>query len=154
MSKIISDNFENIKEILSKISYELYDLELEKTSNETFFRVIITKKDGITIEDCVIVTKELNTYLDEKENFFPENYMLEVTSPGIERVLKRKEHFESALEEKIKVKFYQKNDLVDKKEYVGILKKYDSEKILVDTYEFMLKDITKINTIFDLKEKR
>ncbi|KYH29887.1 MULTISPECIES: ribosome maturation factor RimP [Clostridium] len=80
-----------IKPIVLKLNYELYYIEYIKENNENYLRVYIDNEKGISLEDCEIVSREISDMLDN-EDPIEESYYLEVSSPGIERILYNDEH--------------------------------------------------------------
>ena len=77
-----------IKPTIEKMEYDLYDVEYAKEGKNYFLRIFIDKPEGIDLEDCEKVSNEINDLLDEAD-YIKEQYFLEVSSPGIERVLRK-----------------------------------------------------------------
>ena len=77
-----------VEPIIEKIGYELYDVEYAKEGKNYFLRIFIDNKKGIDLNDCEKVNDAITDILDE-ENYIKEQYFLEVSSPGIERVLRK-----------------------------------------------------------------
>ena len=142
---------DHILPILEKYGFFLYDLEYVKEGGEYFLRAYIDKPGGITIEDCVTVSREMNEILD-KEDYIEDAYTFEVSSPGVERVLKKDAHFESALGKTVFAKTYQAVD--GRKEFEGILKSFSDQEITLDlgngTKVLQRKDIANIHLAFTL----
>lgn len=107
---------------------EIYDVEYVKEGREWYLRAYIDKAGGVTIEDCEKVSRALSDALD-REDFIPDAYILEVSSPGLGRQLKKDRHFEKSLQEKVEVKMFEAVDGV--KELEGVLQSYDPKKIVV-----------------------
>ena len=84
---------ELIKSKIQQIGYELYDVEYIKEGKDYFLRIFIDKQDGIDLTDCEKVNNEINDILD-KADYIKQQYFLEVSSPGIERVLRKDKHLE------------------------------------------------------------
>ena len=116
---------------INELGYELYDVEYAKEGKNYFLRIFIDKEDGIDLNDCEKVNDGIMDLLDEAD-YIKEQYFLEVSSPGIERVLKKQKHFDSAIGEAVEVKLYK--PLNKEKELEGILTGYDEETIKM-TYE-------------------
>jgi ribosome maturation factor RimP len=89
--------------VAQKLGLSLWDVNFVKEGAEWFLRLFIDKPEGISIDNCVDMTHEINPILD-KEDPISHEYTLEVCSPGINRKLTRKEHFEAFLEAPVKVK--------------------------------------------------
>lgn len=107
---------------------EIYDVEYVKEGREWYLRAYIDKAGGVTIEDCEKVSRALSDALD-REDFIPDAYILEVSSPGLGRQLKKDRHFEKSLQEKVEVKMFEAVGGV--KELEGVLQSYDPKKIVV-----------------------
>lgn len=145
----IEEKVENLlKEKIEKIGYELYDVEYTKEGKDYFLRIFIDKSEGIDLEDCEKVNNEINDVLDEA-NYIKEQYFLEVSSPGVERVLRKDKHLEQNIGKEILVRLFKKNEQ-NKKEIQGILESFDSENIILDNQiKIARKDISQIKTIYN-----
>lgn len=129
----IEEKVENlIKEKIQGLGYELYDVQYAKEGKDYFLRVFIDKEDGIDLNDCEKVSNEINPLLDEKD-FIKEMYFLEVSSPGIERVLRKDEHLKDSIGKEIEVKLFK--PIEKQKEFVGTLEDYNEEKIILSLEE-------------------
>ena len=130
--------------------YEIYDVEYVKEGPHWFLRVFITSENGVDIDDCETISRALSTLLDEKD-CISTNYFLEVSSPGIERILRQDEHFENAVGENVRIKLYKEIDGV--KETEGELIGAEHGKITVKTnvslVEIEKKNIAKANIMFE-----
>ncbi len=120
-----------IKPVVEELGITLWNVELEKESDGLNLLVTIDKAEGITINDCSVVTKAIDPLLDEADPI-PTAYCLEVSSVGAERVLKRSEHLDYAVNTGLDctVKFFAPVDGV--KETVGILKSYTDSDYIFD----------------------
>ena len=144
-----------IKPTIENIGYDLYDVVYAKEGKNYFLRVFIDKPKGIDLEDCEKVNNAINDLLDEAD-YIKEQYFLEVSSPGIERVLKKDRHIEQNIGKEVQVKLFQKDEK-GKKEYHGILRKFREETITVEItgetdvelIEFERKNIAQIRTTYD-----
>lgn len=139
-----------IKEKIEKLGYELYDIEYAKEAKNFFLRIYIDSPKGISLEDCEKVSNEINEPLD-KSNIITEAYFLEVSSPGVEKVLRKDRHLEANIGEEIEVKLFKKDDNGNKN-YIGILKSFNEEKIQIETDEEIAierKNIAQIKTIYN-----
>lgn len=135
--------------LVEKNSFELVDVEYVKEGANWYLRAYIDKEGGITIDDCEIVSRELSDLLD-KEDFIPEAYILEVSSPGLGRQLKKEKDFKRSIGKEVEVKLYKGMELYDEKgkkvkvkEIFGYLEEYDEEKIILDLGEEKLEIIRK-----------
>lgn len=115
-------------EFADEIGTEIYDVEYKKEGADWFLRVYLYSDKGITIDDCEYVSRKLSDKLDELDPI-DAAYYLEVSSPGIERVLKTDRHFETAVGKKITVRLYSAIDGV--KSVCGRLDKYENGVIFV-----------------------
>ncbi len=114
--------------ILDEYQFELVDVEFVKEAGTFYLRAYIDKEGGITIDDCEAVSRRLSDLLDEKD-FIPDAYVLEVSSPGLGRQLKKEKDFERSLGEEVEVKLYQA--IEKQKEFSGILESYDKDTIVL-----------------------
>lgn len=117
---------ELILPILDEMSFELVDIEYVKEGSDYYLRAYIDKIGGITIDDCVTVSRKMNDLLDEYD-YIEDQYTFEVSSPGLDRQLKKEKDFLRSIGKKVRVHTYTKID--GKKEFVGILSSYDSDSI-------------------------
>lgn len=118
-----------LEPILEKNRYELYDVEFVKEAGNWYLRVFIDKEGGITIDDCELVSRALSDLLDEHD-FISESYMLEVSSPGLGRRLRKDKHFEKSIGEEVEIKLYR--PINKKKEFVGLLRSFDKDTIAIE----------------------
>lgn len=131
----------------------IYDVEYKKEGPDWFLRVFLYGENGIGIEDCEAVSRALSDVLDA-EDPIADAYCLEVSSPGLERELRRDWHFETALGEMTEIRFYAPQD--GKKSITGILRAYDKESITIETEDgaarrFETGQVAKVRTVFDGK---
>ncbi|MBQ3932392.1 MAG: ribosome maturation factor RimP [Lachnospiraceae bacterium] len=110
-------------------NFELVDTEFVKEGGNYYLRVYIDKPGGINIDDCELISRALSDKLDE-EDYIEEAYILEVSSPGLGRPLKKEKDYQRALGEEIEIKLYKAMDKV--KEFQGILKSYDDETVTIE----------------------
>ena len=117
-----------IEQVFATEPFSLYDLEFVKEGSDCVLRIFIDKDGGVDLNDCEAVTRLLEEPLDRLDPI-SEPYLLEVSSPGVERRLKTKQHFKQAVGEKIVVKCYAPLD--GKKEFCGLLCAVDGDSITV-----------------------
>lgn len=137
--------------ILEKSGFELWDVEYVKEGGTWYLRAYIDKPGGIMVDDCETVSRELSDILDEKD-FIDGAYILEVSSPGLGRPLKKERDFERSLGEEIEIRTYRMID--GEKEFRGILKEYDKDSVTIETdnarmQTFEKKDTALIRLAFD-----
>ena len=148
----IEEKVEKLLEpIIENIGYELYDVEYAKEGKNYFLRIFIDNEKGIDLNDCEKVNDAITDILD-KENYIKEQYFLEVSSPGIERVLRKNKHLQQNIGKLINVKLFKKDEN-NKKEYIGELKEFDDAKIVIEQEEKNIqierKNISQIKTIYN-----
>lgn len=107
---------------------EIYDIEYVKEGSDWYLRAYIDKEGGVTINDCETVSRALSDALDA-EDFVEDAYILEVSSPGLSRMLKKDKHFAKSLMEPVEVKTYK--PVLGKKEFEGILKAFDEKTFTI-----------------------
>jgi len=141
---------ELVENIIIDLGYDLYDVEYLKEGKDYILRITIDNDKGINIEDCEKVSNAINDILDSAD-YIKDQYNLEVSSPGLERILKKDKHFEKQIGNEIYIKLYKSvNGL---KEVQGVLKEYSPEKLILDVkdekIEIECKDIAIAKTIFN-----
>lgn len=140
-----------LEPILEANHFELVDVEYVKEGGSWYLRAYIDKPGGITVDDCEIVNRALGDLLDEHD-FIEESYILEVSSPGLGRPLKKERDFARSLGEEVEIRTYR---MVNKqKEFRGILKAYDKDTVTIETEEeeeqiFERENIALIRLAFD-----
>lgn len=147
----IETKVENLlKNIIEDLGYELYDVLYVKEGKDFYLRVVIDKPTGIDINDCEKVNDAINDVLDEAD-YIKDQYFLEVSSPGIERNLRKNKHFQAQIGNEIFVKLFK--PLEKKKEIRGILKSYSEDEMILiqDEKEIKIevKNIALARTVFD-----
>lgn len=151
MSKIEEKVEQLVEKRINNIGYELYDVEYSKEGKDYYLRIFIDSPKGIDINDCEKVNNEINELLD-KADYIKDAYFLEVSSPGIERVLKKDKHLKQNIGKEICVKLFKKDEN-GKKEYIGILNDFDQETIKVEVekqiQEIQRKNIAQIKTVYN-----
>ena len=151
MAKIEEKVEQLVKDPIEKLGYSLYDVEYVKEGPEYYLRIYIDKESGIDLNDCEKVSNEINEILD-KADYIKEQYYLEVSSPGIERKLRKDKHLEQNISKNVEIKLFKK-DNNGKKEYIGKLKAFNQEEIIIETDKEITierKNIAQIKTIYEL----
>lgn len=117
--------------IIEENGFELVDVEYVKEGSNYYLRVYADKPGGITIDDCVLVSRALNPKLDAYEKEFKDAYILEVSSPGLLRPLKKDKDFARNLGKMVEIKLFK--PLADRKvkEFEAELKEFDDKNITV-----------------------
>ncbi len=137
--------------IAEKLGITPVDVEYLKEAGEYYLRVFIDKEGGVTIEDCETVTRELNLLLD-REDYISEAYILEVSSPGLGRVIRRPRDFEYARGREVELHTYR--PVNGKKDFTGILGEKEGKTVILETEEGPLSfdqgDISVIRLTFEI----
>lgn len=137
--------------ITEEAGVEIYDVEYVKEGSDWYLRAYIDKEGGVTIEDCEKVSRAVSEVMD-KEDFIPDAYILEVSSPGLGRALKKDKHLAKSIGAEVEIKTYK--PIEKQKEFSGILKEYDEESITIGQEEgknmkFARSDIALIRLALD-----
>ncbi len=137
--------------IVDEYGFELVDVEYVKEGSTWYLRAYIDKPDGISIDDCEAVSRGLSDILDEKD-YIDEAYILEVSSPGLGRPLKKEKDYKRSLGKEVEIRTYR---MIEKqKEFTGILKEYDETTVTIEedggnVRTFEKADIALIRLAFD-----
>ena len=141
-----------LKKPIKELGYKLYDVNYVKEGQNYFLRVFIEKDDGeICLDDCEKVNNGINDILDTAD-YIKEQYFLEVSSTGVEKVLRKDEHLKQNIDNEIQIKLFK--PINKQKEFVGTLKEFDENNIILcleNNGEIKIdrKDIALIKTVFD-----
>ena len=119
-----------IAPIIAANHVELFDVDYIKEGQDWYLRVYIDKEGGVTIDDCQAVSRAFNEVLD-KENYIADQYIFEVSSPGLTRPLKKEKDYEKSIGRLLDIKLYK--PVEGKKEYAGILKEYNKDIIIIES---------------------
>ena len=142
---------EILNPIMEELEFELVDVEYVKEGSTWYLRAYIDKPGGIDINDCEKVSRRLSDLLDEKD-YIEDAYILEVSSPGLGRPLKKEKDFKRSMGEEVEIRTYR---MIDKqKEFTGVLTGYDADTVTIameDETEktFDRSDIALIRLAFD-----
>lgn len=142
---------EILEPIVEEHGFELVDVEYVKEGSTWYLRAYIDKPGGICIDDCEAVSRRLSDILDEKD-YIDDAYILEVSSPGLGRPLRKEKDFRRSLGEEVEVRTYR---MIEKqKEFIGILKEYDEKTVTIEedggnVRIFEKSDIALIRLAFD-----
>lgn len=129
MAQNISEKvLEIIKPFADELSLQIWDVVFKKEGTDWYLRIFIDKDGGVSVDDCVDLTHLITEPLDEAD-LISHSYTLEVSSPGIERELKKEEHFLKYLGAAVMMRTIRPVDGV--RDFTGILKSYDGGKITV-----------------------
>lgn len=152
MAKIENQVETLLEPIINELGYDLYDVVYVKEGKDHYLRIFIDQENGIGIEDCEKVNEAINDILDEKD-LIAESYFLEVSSPGLERLLRKEKHFRKNIGKEVMVKLYR--PMNQKREFTGILKNFKDNKIALEMgkeiVEFELKNTVSVNAVFNFE---
>ena len=115
--------------ILERLDFELVDVEYVKEGSIYYLRAYIDKVGGITVNDCEVVAREMNELLD-KEDYIPDSYTFEVSSPGLGRPLKKEKDYVRNMGKEVEIRTYRAINRC--KEFYGLLVAYDNESVTID----------------------
>ena len=131
--------------IIEQFGFELVDIEYVKEGPNYYLRVYADKEGGITIDDCVEISRLLSPKLDEYDKEFKDAYILEVSSPGLLRPLKKDKDFERNLGKLIEIKLFKQLEGYKYKEFTAELSAYTSNNITVITEDDETLEIARSN---------
>ena len=112
--------------LLEENKFELVDVEYVNEAGTWYLRAYIDKEGGIAVDDCELISRRLGDWLDEKD-FIDESYILEVSSPGLGRPLKKEKDFARSIGKDVDVRLYRQRD--GQKEFTGRLSSYDGDTV-------------------------
>lgn len=119
-----------LEPIIEENHYELVDVEYVKEGGNWYLRAFIDKEGGFTVDDCEIVSRRLSDLLD-KADYISDSYILEISSPGLGRQLKKDKDFKRSIGEEVEIKLYQAID--KQKELIGVLIDFDENNLQIET---------------------
>ena len=128
MSKVTEIVETIAKPVTAKLGYELIDVEFKKENVGWVLTVFIDKQGGITVEDCETISRRLDRLLDEKDPI-PQAYFLSVSSPGLDRPLKKDSDFKRNIGKKVVARCFV--PIEGKKEFIGVLVSFDEQSFLL-----------------------
>lgn len=127
---------ENIEKLITKpinnLGYEVYDVIYTKEGKDNYLKIFIDKEEGISLDDCENVNNAITDMLDEA-NYIKEAYFLEISSPGIERLIRKEKHLKQNINEEVFVKTFANILNINAKEITGILKNFDEGNVFIET---------------------
>ncbi len=142
---------ELLEPILADMDFELVDVEYVKEAGTWYLRSYIDKPGGITVDDCEAVSRQFSDRLDQ-EDFIEDSYIMEVSSPGLDRPLKKDKDFERNLGREVEIRTYR--PIEKEKEFYGILCAYDDNSVTIEREDqkqmnFLKKDMALIRPALD-----
>ena len=161
----MSDNFETLQQLIEPIvtgmKFEFVGLEYLPQGHGSLLRIYIDLPDGINVDDCADVSRQISAVLDVEDPIQSE-YTLEVSSPGMERPLFTKEHYQQFIDQEVKLTLFRALELSNRKKFTGIIKQVETtesgETLIIiemdnELYPLSLQNIKKANLVaqFDFK---
>lgn len=143
--------------LVEEQGFELVDVEYVKEGGNWYLRAYIDKPEGIAVDDCEVISRALSEKLDE-DDFIDDAYILEVSSPGLGRPLKKEKDFARSIGKEVEIRTYRaikaEGAKVGAKEFTGVLKSYDNESVTIEfddeeQMKFEKGDIALIRLAFD-----
>lgn len=138
---------------ITEMGYRVWDVEYVKEGAEWYLRITLDSDKGIDIDDCEKVSRAINPIIDEADPI-EDFYYLEVSSPGLERVLRKEEHFTACIGSEIEIRLFAPDEN-KKKSYTGKLAAFENDTVSIDlgteTQQIPMSKISKVQTIFDFK---
>lgn len=121
---------ELVQPLVAKKQFELVDVEYVKEGGSYYLRIYIDKEGGITVNDCEDISRPFSDILDQ-EDYIEGSYILEVSSPGLGRPLKKEKDFKRSLGEEVEIRLFRQVE--HQKEWIGLLTAYDQQTVTIET---------------------
>jgi ribosome maturation factor RimP len=141
---------ELVNPVLDEMGFELVDIEFLSQYGRWVLRIYADKEGGITLDECARVSREVGNLMDVKD-VFPHEYVLEVSSPGLNRPLKKEKDFEQAIGKKVKIKMV--TPINGRRRFTGYLKKTLQGNVYIEMDDSSVvlsrDDIEKANLVYD-----
>lgn len=148
--KLLQEVREVVEPILESQGFELVDLEYQRESQGWVLRIYLDREGGVSLDDCAGVSHEVGAILEVKD-LIPSAYILEVSSPGLTRPLKKPEDFNKFRNQMVKIKLYE--PLEGRRNFKGTLLGLEGDRVRVEVeqrvYELPLQGIAKANLEID-----
>ena len=149
MSKIEEKVEKLILKPINNLQYDLYDIEYVKEGKDYYLRIYIDSPKGIDLNDCEKVSNCITDLLD-KEDYIKDQYFLEVSSPGVERILRKDKHLKDNMGKDVQVNLFK--PLNGKKQYTGLLADFNDSYVTIENEEKInldRKNISQIKTVYN-----
>ncbi len=144
---------EVLEPVINDLGFKVYDIIYEKEAQDYYLRVFIDKDEVISSDDCALVSQTIDPILDEKD-FIKGSYLLEVSSPGIERRIRDDSQLEKAINSKIEVHTYKKVN--EEKVLIGNLVSFSESNIIIDinneNIEIDKNNISTMKTVYEWED--
>ena len=137
--------------VLAEHNFELWDVEYVKEAGTWYLRAYIDKEGGIAVDDCEVISRILSDWLDQTD-FIEDSYILEVSSPGLGRTLKKEKHLSKSIGMEVELKTFK--PVNGSKDFEGVLKAFDNDTLTLTVEDdqdlvFQRKDIAVIKLALD-----
>lgn len=137
--------------LVDKHHFELVDVEFVKEGANWYLRAYIDKEGGIAVDDCEVISRILSDWLD-KEDFIDDSYILEVSSPGLGRPLKKEKDFARSIGKEVDIRLYRPRE--KQKDFAGTLVEYNKDTVTIELEDesretFERREIALIRLAFD-----
>ena len=137
--------------VLAEHNFELWDVEYVKEAGTWYLRAYIDKEGGIAVDDCEVISRILSDWLDQTD-FIEDSYILEVSSPGLGRTLKKEKHLSKSIGMEVELKTFK--PVNGSKDFEGGLKAFDNDTLTLTVEDdqdlvFQRKDIAVIKLALD-----
>ena len=144
---------EVLEPVINDLGFKVYDIIYEKEAQDYYLRVFIEKDEVISSDDCALVSQTIDPILDEKD-FIKGSYLLEVSSPGLERRIRDDAQLERAINSKIEVHTYKKVN--EDKVLIGNLISFSESSIILDmnteNIEIDRNNISTMKTVYEWED--
>ncbi len=153
--EIVEKTYKLLENFIESLGYEVIEIDFLKEQKGWVLRIYIDKEKGVTIDDCVKVSETISPILDV-EDYINFSYNLEVSSPGLNRPLRKEKHFKKVIGEEVKISLEEGLEEYNmRKNYKGILKKVENEILTVEIdkkeYKIPISKIKKANLVYKFK---
>ena len=137
--------------VLAEHNFELWDVEYVKEAGTWYLRAYIDKEGGIAVDDCEVISRILSDWLDQTD-FIEDSYILEVSSPGLGRTLKKEKHLSKSIGMEVELKTFK--PVNGSKDFEGVLKAFDNDTLTLTVEDdqdlvFQRKDIAVVKLALD-----
>ncbi len=153
IDSIVGEVTRLVEPVIEDLGFELVDVEYLAQGGRWVLRVYADREGGITLNDCALVSREIGDLLDV-EDIIQHEYVLEVSSPGLDRPLKKERDFLRAVGKKIKVRMI--HPIGDRRNFTGYLRRMDNDTLHLETTEGLCHlpfgDVEKANLIYEFEK--
>ena len=152
-NRVVQQVMQLIEPILNEMDVELVDVEFLSVRSKWVLRIFVDEQDGITLDRCAQVSKEIGTLIDMKD-IVEHEYVLEVSSPGLNRPLKKVKDFIWATGKKVTLKTV--SPVNGRRKFTGILKSFNEGALAIqtdnDVFSLPLKNVEKANLVYEFEK--